>query len=145
MYHFISGYTSKVAGTEDGVDEPEAVFSACYGEAFLLCHPMKYAELLAEKLNKHSANCWLVNTGWVGGKYGSGKRCDINTTREIVAGIHDGSLAKEKFKPFRLLDMEMMMPKKYNTPRDEWKNKKDYDGTLHKLEKLFETNYYKYE
>ena len=145
MYHFISGYTSKVAGTEDGVDEPEAVFSACYGEAFLLCHPMKYAELLVEKLKKHSANCWLVNTGWVGGKYGSGKRCDINTTREIVAGIHDGSLAKEEFKQFRLLDMEMMMPKKYNTPRDEWKNKKDYDGTLHKLEKLFETNYSKYE
>ena len=145
MYHFISGYTSKAPGTEDGVDEPEAVFSACYGEAFLLCHPMKYAKLLAEKLEKHNANCWLVNTGWVGGKHGIGKRCDINVTREIVRSIHDGSLAKEEFKPFQLLDMQMMMPDKYNYPRDEWDDKEKYDATLTKLENLFETNYSKYE
>ena len=84
MYHFVSGYTSKAPGTEDGINEPIATFSACYGEAFLLCHPMKYAVLLAEKLKKHGADCWLVNTGWVGGKYGVGKRCDITVTRDIV-------------------------------------------------------------
>lgn len=144
MYHFVSGYTSKVAGTEDGVDEPEAVFSACYGEAFLLCHPMKYAELLADKLEKHNANCWLVNTGWVGGAYGTGKRCDINTTRDIVSSIHNGSLAKEEYKSFSLLGEEMMIPKKYSLPRDEWDDKEKYDKSLHALEKLFEQNYSKY-
>lgn len=144
MYHFVSGYTSKVAGTEDGVDEPEAVFSACYGEAFLLCHPMKYAELLAEKLQKHETNCWLVNTGWVGGKYGAGNRCDINITRDIVRTIHDGTLKNEAFKPFKLLDMEMMMPQKYNLPRDEWNDKEKYDDTLASLEMLFKDNYLKY-
>jgi phosphoenolpyruvate carboxykinase (ATP) len=145
MYHFISGYTSKVAGTEDGVDEPEAVFSACYGEAFLLCHPMKYALLLAEKLRKHNAHCWLVNTGWVGGKYGEGHRCDITTTREIVKSIHDGSLAKQEFTPFKLLHMEMMMPVKYGAPRDKWADKDNYDKTLTTLETLFQKNYSKYE
>ena len=145
MYHFISGYTSKAPGTEDGVNEPEAVFSACYGEAFLLCHPKKYAELLAEKLQKHKAHCWLVNTGWVGGKHGIGKRCDINVTRNIVKSIHDGSLIKEHFKPFKLLDMEMAMPAKYNHPRDEWDDREKYDATLSKLESLFTKNYAKYE
>ena len=145
MYHFVSGYTSKAPGTEDGVDEPIATFSACYGEAFLLCHPMKYANLLAEKLTKHGAHCWLVNTGWVGGKYGVGKRCDINVTREIVKGIHDGSLVNEDFTTFKLLHMNMMTPKKYLDPKSQWENKKDYDKTLTKLESLFSQNYSKYE
>jgi phosphoenolpyruvate carboxykinase (ATP) len=145
MYHFISGYTSKAPGTEDGVDEPEAVFSACYGEAFLLLHPTKYAKLLAEKLVKHNAHCWLVNTGWVGGKYGVGKRCDINITREIVSSIHDGSLLSEEFSDFNLLDMNMRTPTKYTHPRNLWKDKQEYDSTLSKLEKLFTNNYKKYE
>ena len=145
MYHFVSGYTSKAPGTEDGINEPIATFSACYGEAFLLCHPMKYAVLLAEKLKKHGADCWLVNTGWVGGKYGVGKRCDITVTRDIVKSIHDGSLAKEEFKTFKLLDMEMQTPKKYQHPRDSWENGEEYDATLAKLERLFDSNYNKYE
>ena len=145
MYHFVSGYTSKAPGTEDGVNEPIATFSACYGEAFLLCHPHKYAKLLAEKLKKHGADCWLVNTGWVGGKYGEGSRCDITITREIVASIHDGSLAKEDFTTFKLLDMEMLTPKKYASPRSQWKDVDAYDATLAKLEGLFSKNYTKYQ
>ena len=145
MYHFISGYTSKAPGTEDGVLEPEAVFSACFGEAFLLCHPKKYALLLAEKLRKHNANCWLVNTGWVGGKYGVGKRCDIKITRDIVDSIHNGSLLNEEYENFKLLDMDMQIPKKYGNPKTMWENKELYDETLHKLENLFKKNYNKYE
>ena len=145
MYHFVSGYTSKAPGTEDGVNEPIATFSACYGEAFLLCHPQKYATLLAEKLKKHNANCWLVNTGWVGGKYGTGKRCDITITRDIVSSIHNGTLVHEEYDSFKLLDMEMATPKKYGHPRDQWDNKELYDITLKKLEGLFDENYKKYE
>jgi phosphoenolpyruvate carboxykinase (ATP) len=145
MYHFISGYTSKAPGTEDGIEEPEAVFSACYGEAFLLLHPVRYALLLAEKLKKHNAHCWLVNTGWVGGKYGVGKRCDIKVTREIVSTIHNGSLLNEEFDEFKLVNMTMMTPKKYSHPRSLWKDKEAYDTTLSKLENLFIDNYKKYE
>lgn len=145
MYHFVSGYTAKVAGTEEGIKEPQAVFSACYGEAFLLCHPMKYALLLSEKLRKHDAQCWLVNTGWVGGKYGEGSRCDISITREIVNSIYDGSLLEEECYDFKLLNMNMKSPKKYAHPRSSWKNSEDYDKTLNKLESLFKDNYLKYE
>ena len=145
MYHFISGYTSKAPGTEDGVNEPVAVFSACYGEAFLLCHPKKYATLLADKLEKHNAHCWLVNTGWVGGKYGVGKRCDINVTREIVRKIHDGSLVDEEYEPFMLLDMNMQIPTKYGHPRGQWSDSELYDKTLNKIENLFRENYKKYQ
>ena len=142
MYHFVNGYTSKVAGTEDGINEPVATFSACYGEAFLVLHPTKYAELLRDKIIKHNVNCWLVNTGWVGGKYGVGKRCDITTTREIVNGIHDGSLLQEEYQEFPIFNLQT--PKKYTLPRDKWENKKLYDNELSKLFGLFEKNYSKY-
>lgn len=145
MYHFVSGYTSKAPGVEDGVNEPIATFSACYGEAFLLCHPTKYAFLLAEKLQKHGTHCWLVNTGWVGGKYGKGKRCDITVTREIVKSIHDGSLVDAEYTDFKLLHMTMKTPVKYESPRSQWSDKDDYDLTLSKLEDLFSENYKKYE
>ena len=110
----------------------------------MLCHPKKYATLLAEKQKKHNAHCWLVNTGWVGGKYGTGKRCDINVTREIVRSIHDGSLLKEEYSSFKLLNMEMQTPTKYPHPRSQWENKEHYDNTLSRLEKLFNENYKKY-
>merc|ERR1719191_529807 len=92
MYHFISGYTAKVAGTEMGVTEPQATFSACFGAPFLVWHPYVYAEMLAAKLAKQGANAWLVNTGWVGGEYGTGNRCSLKYTRQLIDAIHDGSL-----------------------------------------------------
>jgi len=92
MYHFISGYTAKVAGTEMGVTEPQPSFSACFGEAFLPLHPSVYAELLGKKLKKHNANCWLVNTGWSGGMYGEGDRMSLKTTRAILDDMHAGNL-----------------------------------------------------
>merc|ERR1719163_1368716 len=93
MYHFISGYTAKVAGTEMGITEPQATFSACFGGPFLALHPYHYAEMLAAKINKHGASAYLVNTGWVGGPYGVGERCKLKYTRLLVDSIHDGSLA----------------------------------------------------
>jgi ATP-dependent phosphoenolpyruvate carboxykinase len=93
MYHFISGYTAKVAGTEMGVTEPAATFSACFGAPFLVWHPAKYAELLAEKLTKHKASVWLINTGWSGGSYGLGARIKLKFTRAIIDAIHAGTLA----------------------------------------------------
>jgi phosphoenolpyruvate carboxykinase (ATP) len=98
MYHFISGYTAKVAGTEIGVTEPESTFSACFGEAFLPKHPYLYAKMLAEKVEKYQANVWLVNTGWSGGKYGLGERMSLKITRQIIDNIHDGSLANEEYE-----------------------------------------------
>ena len=92
MYHFISGYTAKVAGTERGVTEPSATFSACFGAAFLTLHPTRYAELLKEKLEKHNAQAWIVNSGWSGGPYGVGERMSINTTRSCVNAIIDGTV-----------------------------------------------------
>src|SRR3954469_17314762 len=93
MYHFISGYTAKVAGTEVGVVEPQATFSPCFGGPFLVWHPAKYAEMLADKIRKHKANVWLVNTGWSGGGYGVGSRMKLAYTRAILDAIHDGPLA----------------------------------------------------
>ncbi len=92
MYHFISGYTAKVAGTEMGVTEPEATFSACFGAPFLVWHPGVYADLLAERIRRHGASVWLVNTGWIGGPYGVGRRMALGHTRAIIDAIHDGSL-----------------------------------------------------
>ena len=93
MYHFISGYTAKVAGTEVGVTEPQATFSPCFGGPFLVWHPTKYAELLAAKMKQHNARVWLVNTGWSGGAYGVGKRIKLTHTRAIIDAIHTGALA----------------------------------------------------
>jgi phosphoenolpyruvate carboxykinase (ATP) len=98
MYHFISGYTAKVAGTEMGVNEPQATFSACFGAAFMVWHPSVYAELLAKKMKEHGATAWLVNTGWTGGPFGVGHRMHLKHTRAIIDAIHDGSLAKKKWK-----------------------------------------------
>jgi len=94
MYHFISGYTAKVAGTEEGVKEPEATFSACFGAPFLVWHPYVYAEMLAAKLEKHDAPAYLVNTGWVGGAYGQGSRCSLKYTRQLIDAVHDGTIEK---------------------------------------------------
>jgi phosphoenolpyruvate carboxykinase (ATP) len=94
MYHFLSGYTARVAGTEMGVVEPQVAFSACFSAAFLVRHPAVYARLLAERLARHDAQAWLVNTGWTGGGYGQGRRMDLAATRRIIDGIHSGALLR---------------------------------------------------
>src|SRR5690606_33729636 len=93
-YHFISGYTAKVAGTEMGVKEPQATFSPCFGGPFLGWHPGKYAQMLSEKIRRHGAQVWLVNAGWTGGGYGVGQRIKLNLTRAIIDAIYSGELAK---------------------------------------------------
>ena len=150
MYHFINGYTAKVAGTEDGVNKPIATFSACYGEAFMVWHPMKYGSLLSEKIESYNVNCYLVNTGWVGGKYGVGKRCDINITKKIVEEIHNGNLSEAEYELFPVFNL--MVPKKVNdvpsnilNPRNSWDDKEDYDKSLNNLARLFIDNSNKYE
>jgi phosphoenolpyruvate carboxykinase (ATP) len=131
MYHFISGYTAKVAGTEMGIVDPVATFSACFGEAFLPLHPYKYAKMLAELVEKHKANVWLMNTGWSGGKYGVGKRMSLKVSRGILDKIHDGSLEKAEYvtmpgfnlrvpKHIEGFDDQILMP--VNT----WKDKAGY-------------------
>ena len=98
MYHFISGYTAKVAGTEVGITDPVSTFSACFGEAFLPLHPFTYAKMLADMVKKHDAHVWLVNTGWSGGKFGVGKRMSLKVTRKILDKIHDGSMDKAEYQ-----------------------------------------------
>jgi phosphoenolpyruvate carboxykinase (ATP) len=150
MFHFVNGYTAKVAGTEDGVKEPQATFSACYGEAFIVWHPMKYAKMLSEKMEKHGVDCWLVNTGWVGGKYGQGERCDIKATKKIVEEIHNGNLKNAEFEDFDVFNLKI--PKKIDgvdskilNPRNSWEDIKDYEKMLKYLAGLFVKNMEKYE
>ena len=97
MFHFLSGYTAKVAGTERGVTDPEATFSTCFGAPFMPRHPSIYGDLLRSLIAKNNVNCWLVNTGWTGGKYGVGQRMPINVTRRLLTAVLDGSLNKAEF------------------------------------------------
>lgn len=149
MYHFISGYTAKVAGTEVGVEEPEATFSACFGAAFLVWHPMRYAELLAAKMRKHQANAWLVNTGWTGGAFGVGSRIDLKYTRRIIDAINQQELvdAPTQVDPFFKVNTVIScpgVPKEVLVPRETWGDKKAYDAAAKRLVKLFNDNFEKY-
>lgn len=137
IYHFLNGYTAKISGTEDGILKPQATFSACYGEAFLVLHPTKYSNLLKEKIINNNVNCWLVNTGWINGPYGEGKRCDLTVTREIVSAIHDGSLLNESCLTFPVFDLQV--PKKYDI--NKWDNQTKYNDELNKLQNLFQKNF----
>lgn len=155
IYHFISGYTAKIPGTEVGVQEPIATFSACYGEAFIVWHPLKYAELLIEKIKQRKAeanvdvNVWLVNTGWIGGSYGTtAKRCPLKITRKIIDAIHDGSLANEDMDTLPIFDLQF--PKRCKNidilnPIMNWDNKTKYFKTLKQLAKKFINNFSKYD
>jgi phosphoenolpyruvate carboxykinase (ATP) len=149
MYHFISGYTAKVAGTEMGVNEPQATFSPCFGGPFMVWHPGLYAEILAQKLHKHKANCWLINTGWTGGGYGVGKRMPLSQTRAIVDGIHDGTLANESYvkqEPFGLMIPQSCkgVPPEVLDPRKAWADDSRYDEAAQSLAKLFHSNFSEY-
>jgi phosphoenolpyruvate carboxykinase (ATP) len=146
MYHFVSGYTAKVAGTEMGVTEPEATFSACFGGPFLVWHPTKYAELLALRLKKHGANAWLVNTGWSGGAYGVGSRMKLAYTRAIIDAIHSGELASAEMSQDSHFGLAIPtacshVPAELLNPKDAWADKEAYDATAQKLLALFEENY----
>lgn len=151
MYHFISGYTSKMAGTEQGVTEPEATFSSCFGQPFLALHPMKYATMLAEKMAKHNANAWLINTGWTGSSYVSGKRCPLKYTRAILDSIHDGSLAKEKYETLPTFNLEIPtrvnnVPSELLNPAKNWiEGEAKYTSAVQNLAQLFVENFKIYQ
>ncbi len=150
MYHFISGYTAKVAGTEVGVTEPEATFSACFGAAFMVWHPSKYAELLAEKMAEHGATAWLINTGWTGGPYGIGSRIKLRYTRAIIDAIHDGSLDNVEFVTDPIFGLAVPttcpnVPEEVLVPKNTWQDTAAYDAQARKLANLFIKNFEKYK
>jgi phosphoenolpyruvate carboxykinase (ATP) len=149
MYHFISGYTAKVAGTEMGVTEPQATFSPCFGGPFLVWRPAKYAELLAAKMQQTKANAWLVNTGWSGGAYGVGARMKLKLTRAIINAIHSGELARAQTARDPVFGFEVPtacpeVPSEILIPRNTWSDKASYDTTAQKLAGLFRSNFEKY-
>ena len=150
MYHFISGYTAKVAGTEMGVTEPEATFSACFGAAFMVWHPQKYAELLKEKIQNSGADVWLVNTGWHGGSYGTGKRFDLKYSRAIVDAINAGMLKDVQTRKEEFFGLEIPLevpnvPGEFLNPRENWQDKGAYDETASGLCQLFKKNFKSFE
>jgi phosphoenolpyruvate carboxykinase (ATP) len=146
MYHFISGYTAKVAGTEVGISEPQVTFSACFGAAFLVMHPMRYAELLATQIQKHGSSVWLVNTGWSGGAYGTGKRISLKHTRAIIDAIHNGSLLNSEYETDLIFGLSVPkwctgVPSKTLRPRECWHDVQAYEATAQKLAKRFSENF----
>ncbi|EAK3247904.1 phosphoenolpyruvate carboxykinase (ATP) [Campylobacter jejuni] len=150
MYYFLSGYTAKVAGTERGITEPQATFSACFGEPFMPLHPTVYARLLGEKIEKHEVNVYLVNTGWSGGSYGVGKRMSIKATRACINAILDGSITKCEFENFEVFDLAI--PKALEgvesvllNPINTWLDKNAYIATRDKLAHMFIQNFKRYE
>jgi phosphoenolpyruvate carboxykinase (ATP) len=150
MYHFISGYTAKVAGTEKGVTEPKATFSTCFGAPFMVWHPTVYAKLLGEKIKKHKVKCWLVNTGWTGGPYGVGSRMKIQYTRAMLNAALDGKLDNVKFERDPIFNLEVPktcegVPAEVLNPRNTWKDKNAYDEMAKKLANMFVNNFKDYE
>ena len=146
MYHFISGFTSKVAGTEAGVTEPQTAFSACYGAPFLPLHPFKYSKMLGEKIRSSGARVWLVNTGLSGGVYGVGKRMSLPYTRSLITQALDGSLDKGDFVKDDFFDMEIPVsandvPSEILNPINTWNSKEAYAKTANRLIKSFERNF----
>jgi len=149
MYYFLSGYTAKVAGTERGITEPVATFSACFGEAFLPLHPTVYAKLLGEKIDNHNVNVYLVNTGWTGGAYGTGERMSIKNTRACINGILDGNINNSEFENIDTFNLSV--PKTLDgvdtevlNPRNTWEDKDAYDAAAKKLASMYIDNFKKY-
>lgn len=145
-YHFLSGYTAKVAGTEAGVTEPQATFSACFGEPFMVHDPTVYAEMLSEKIKKHNADVWLINTGWSGGPYGIGKRMNIAYTRAMVRSALNGTLARVETKVDPVFQLAIPatcpdVPDEVLNPRNTWEDKDAYDAQAAKLADMFHENF----
>ena len=151
MYHFLSGYTAKVAGTEAGVGkEPQATFSTCFGSPFLPLRPRTYAEMLGQRLREHNAQCWLVNTGWHKGPYGVGSRIDLRFTRAMVRAIVDGMLDTAEFvtEPAFGLSIPKAVPdvaSELLAPRNMWADKSAYDQKAAELSAQFHKNFEKFE
>ncbi|MDB5697747.1 MAG: phosphoenolpyruvate carboxykinase [Alphaproteobacteria bacterium] len=150
MYHFLSGYTAKVAGTEIGVTEPEATFSTCFGAPFMPRHPSVYGNLLKERIATGHVNCWLVNTGWTGGQYGTGRRMPIKVTRTLLNAALDGSLSNSTFRkdPWFGFDVPVAVAGVDGAilnPRETWPDKPSYDAAARKLVRLFTDNFAKFE
>lgn len=149
-YHFISGYTAKVAGTEMGVTEPQATFSACFGAAFMMWHPNRYAELLSEKIKTHNATAWLVNTGWTGGSYGLGSRIKLKYTRAMIDAIHDDSFKNIEFVRDEAFGFEVPkecpnVPAEVLMPANTWQDKDRYREVRAGLIALFKENFRQFE
>lgn len=150
MYYFISGYTAKVAGTEAGVTEPQATFSACFGRAFLPLHPGKYAKLLGENLkNNPHINVWLINTGWSGGAYGTGSRMKLSFTRSMITAALNGQLNEVGYDAHPIFGVQMPhscpnVPTEILNPRNTWADKAQYDAKANDLAKRFIDNFAKY-
>jgi phosphoenolpyruvate carboxykinase (ATP) len=146
MYHFLSGYTARVAGTEAGVKEPQATFSTCFGAPFMPRHPTVYAGMLRDLIQRHRANCWLVNTGWSGGPYGTGQRIRLRHTRAMLHAALDGKLAKVAFREHPHFGLSMPVtcpdvPDEILDPRTTWSDREAYDRTAHDLAQRFEANF----
>jgi len=146
MYHFISGYTAKVAGTERGVTEPQATFSACFGAPFMAQRPSVYAGLLGRKMREHKVNCWLVNTGWTGGPYGVGSRMKIAHTRAMVNAALDGKLDHVEYVEDPIFGVQVPthcpdVPDEVLLPRQTWADKAAYDAQAQKLADMFANNF----
>lgn len=151
MYHFLSGYTAKVAGTEMGITDPESTFSACFGNVFLPLHPVKYANILGKKLDKNpNINVWLVNTGWTGGSYGVGKRISLKYTRQLIQSAIDGSLDTVPFEIHSIFKLSMPtscdgVPSEILNPENTWANKDHYQTKAAELAGRFIKNFEKYQ
>jgi phosphoenolpyruvate carboxykinase (ATP) len=150
MYHFMSGYTAKVAGTEVGVTEPTTTFSAGFGAAFLPLHPAKYAELLGAKLEGSDTRVWLVNTGWTGGSYGVGSRMKLSYTRAMITAALEGKLDNVKFETLPVFQLAIPttcegVPSDLLNPRNTWNDQALYDQTAHHLAQKFQNNFRKFE
>lgn len=150
MYHFISGYTAKVAGTERGVTEPQATFSACFGAPFMAQHPGVYADLLGKKIAEHKAAVWLINTGWSGGPYGVGRRMDLVYTRAMVHAALDGRLDNVKYVKDPIFGIDVPttcpgVPPEVLIPKQTWNDTKAYDKQAQKLAQMFIDNFKQFE
>jgi phosphoenolpyruvate carboxykinase (ATP) len=150
MYHFLSGYTAKVAGTEKGVTEPKATFSACFGAPFMVLHPNVYAKFLGEKIARHNVRVWLVNTGWTGGPYGVGARMKIGHTRAMIRAALSGALDKVPYEPDSTFNLEVPttcpgVPNEVLKPRNTWRDPSTYDAQARKLAQMFIDNFKAYE
>ena len=149
MYHFLSGYTSKLAGTERGITEPQATFSACFGAPFLPLSPLVYAKMLGEKLEQHNTNVFLINTGWSGGPYGIGKRMSLPYTRAIVSAALEGELDNAKYDLDPIFNIYIPtecpgVPADILKPRNTWADKEAYDRKARDLAALFVKNFTKF-
>jgi phosphoenolpyruvate carboxykinase (ATP) len=150
MYHFISGYTAKVAGTEKGVTEPKATFSACFGAPFMPLHPTVYAELLAEKINKHNVQVWMVNTGWTGGPYGIGSRIKLRYTRRMLHEALEGNLNSVDYQEEPVFGLNIPasvggVPEEILIPRNTWEDKGAYDDKAARLARMFSENFSEFQ